>query len=166
MVMPCSSAVESATVNRVVVGSNPTGAAIITPANTKHTGDVSEAFVTAHLLARGYVVLKPLGDNQRYDLVIDRGSGFERAQVKTALYVPEKENLRIPLSNSYAHRGRSRKTYRGDVELVLAWSPRCAAVYVIDMDKVANCTEIILRLKPAMNNQIRNINLATDYLLP
>lgn len=52
--------------------------------HTKQIGDISEAMVAAVLLRSGRVILKPIGDNQRYDLVIDNNGKFLRVQCKTA----------------------------------------------------------------------------------
>jgi PD-(D/E)XK endonuclease len=53
---------------------------------TRHPVDVgqrSEAAIIAELVKRGYRVLTPYGVNHRYDLVIDAGGRFLRAQCKT-----------------------------------------------------------------------------------
>ena len=47
-------------------------------------GDLTVAMLTARFLKLGYAVLKPVTELSRYDLVIDRGKGFERVQCKTA----------------------------------------------------------------------------------
>lgn len=54
-------------------------------------GDASEATVIAKLKQKGHTVLKPFGDNQRYDIVIDTEDGFEKVQVKTARPHHEKD---------------------------------------------------------------------------
>jgi len=51
--------------------------------HTIEKGDLSVAMITAAFLRKQYVVLKPLSELSRYDLVIDKGSGFERVQCKT-----------------------------------------------------------------------------------
>lgn len=40
---------------------------------TKQKGDVSEAVVLAELVKLGFSVLQPFGDNQSYDLVVEKG---------------------------------------------------------------------------------------------
>lgn len=39
---------------------------------TKQKGEIAEANVIAILLEKGYAISKPLGDNQPYDLVLDK----------------------------------------------------------------------------------------------
>ncbi len=55
------------------------------PKNKRHkyVGEVSEAAILAKLISRGYPVSIPFGDNQRYDLIVERKSGLKRVQCKT-----------------------------------------------------------------------------------
>jgi hypothetical protein len=46
-------------------------------------GERSEAIIFAELVKRGHQVLIPHGTNHRYDIVIDVGGRFLRAQCKT-----------------------------------------------------------------------------------
>jgi len=54
--------------------------------NTKALGEVTEGVILAHLLRRGEVVLLPFGNNQRYDMVVDRSGLLIKAQCKTGDY--------------------------------------------------------------------------------
>ncbi len=51
--------------------------------DTKSKGDLSELIVAVALTRAGYAVSKPLGENQRYDLIADDGERLHRVQVKT-----------------------------------------------------------------------------------
>ncbi|AGB36075.1 group I intron-associated PD-(D/E)XK endonuclease [Natronococcus occultus] len=51
--------------------------------NTKQIGDETEAKIMAALIAEGYTVSIPFGDNESYDLVLDTGTTLERVQCKT-----------------------------------------------------------------------------------
>src|SRR3982074_2145677 len=51
--------------------------------DTKSVGDISELRVACALAESGYSVSKPLGENQRYDLIADDGERLQRVQVKT-----------------------------------------------------------------------------------
>jgi hypothetical protein len=53
--------------------------------DSKSTGERSEAIIMGRLVATGYTVLMPFGENKRYDLVIeDADRQFWRVQCKTA----------------------------------------------------------------------------------
>jgi hypothetical protein len=44
---------------------------------------MTEAVILAHLIQRGDLIALPFGNNQRYDMVIDRGGALLKAQCKT-----------------------------------------------------------------------------------
>lgn len=50
--------------------------------NTKRTGELGEAAFLHRAARLGYKILRPWGDSERYDFVIDAGAGFRRVQVK------------------------------------------------------------------------------------
>jgi len=78
--------------------------------NSVNKGDASEAAVIAELKKRGYTVLQPFGDNQRYDIVVE-DDGFERIQIKTARKV-EEGKISFDTSNNHSNMsGVKRKTY-------------------------------------------------------
>ena len=131
--------------------------------NSKTIGDISEAFCTAAFLSKGFTVLKPYGDNNRYDIVIDRGSGFERIQVKTAKYSDTEKCLKISMCSSTFHRNKKHKSYAGEVEFIAAWSEHTKKVYMIPLSEVDNARETRLRLHPAKNKQKKNVRMAVDY---
>ena len=51
--------------------------------NSRKQGDVGLGAAISAFTCSGWTVCVPLTDNQPYDLVIDRGDGPERVQVKT-----------------------------------------------------------------------------------
>jgi hypothetical protein len=51
--------------------------------DTKSIGDLSEMAVALALARTGYLVSRPVGENRRYDLIIDKGGVLSRVQVKT-----------------------------------------------------------------------------------
>ncbi len=53
--------------------------------NTKNIGDKAEINIIAKCINKNWIVLQPFGDNQLYDIVINRGNGFERVQIKNGL---------------------------------------------------------------------------------
>lgn len=50
--------------------------------NTKRTGELGEAAFLHKAASLGFKILRPWGDSERYDFVIDAGAGFRRVQVK------------------------------------------------------------------------------------
>ncbi|MNG07207.1 hypothetical protein D3C84_904970 [compost metagenome] len=130
--------------------------------NTKDVGDISEACVTAKFLKLGFIVLKPFVDNQRYDLVIDRGFGFERVQVKTANY--KEDYFTFECRSSYAHRGKGTKDYIGDIELFAVYCHEIDSFYIVPINEAPTAT-MTLRLNPPANGQVKNIKFASDFMI-
>lgn len=113
--------------------------------NTKAVGDRSEAMVIAFLLKAGLSVLKPFGDNQRYDLVIDVKGSFYRIQCKTGhLKGVRSHCVRFPTASTYAHRGGKRRGYGGQVELFGVYCPETDEIYFVDPSSVGKAEGTII----------------------
>ena len=138
--------------------------------NHKEMGERSEAIIIGRLVYSGYTVLKPYGENQRYDLVIeDADRQFWRVQCKTAWLSKDEKIITFnPCSNHYAYSWQkntmARKHYRGEVEYFAVYSPDTDRVYLLPIDHVGT-TQANLRLAPTANNQEKNVRWAKDYEL-
>ena len=128
--------------------------------NTKAVGDISQAFVTAALLRSGKIILIPFGDNQRYDLVSDGPDGFKKIQVKTGRLI--NGAIRFRSCSSYAHRGRARKSYKGDADLFGVYCPDNDKCYIIPVDDVGD-SMVSMRISSTRNNQSKKVRLASEY---
>lgn len=51
--------------------------------NTKQQGSLGVAHAINHFTSEGYAVFVPVTDTMRYDLIVDKGSGPIRVEVKT-----------------------------------------------------------------------------------
>ena len=134
-----------------------------TSLHRKTKGDVAEAHIIARLLELGKTVLRPVGDNARFDLVIYESGAFQRVQCKSAFADPRAEQvLKFPACSSATHINRGKRSYRGECDLFAVWSPLTKKVYLVP---VSHCgtTEVSLRLAPAANGQVSGIRLASDY---
>lgn len=109
--------------NQKVGGSNPPPAP-----NSKSKGEISEGVILGVLLRKGFTVLLPFGNNQRYDLVYDAGRGFVKCQCKTGRL----RNGRVEF-NSCSINGFTgkRRTYRGEIDLFLVFCPDTDRVYSV-----------------------------------
>ena len=138
--------------------------------NHKEMGERSEAIIIGRLVYSGYTVLKPYGENQRYDLVIeDADRNFWRVQCKTAWLSKDRSKIIFSAcSNHYAYTWQkntmTRRHYRGDVDFFAVYSPDIDKVYLIAVDQVGT-TSVALRLIDAKNNNQYGIRLARDYEL-
>lgn len=89
--------------------------------NTKQTGDETEARIVAALIAEGYSVSVPFGDNDKYDLVLDTGDRLLRIQCKTGWI--EDEVVRFKTASQTTAGGAvTMEDYDGEVD---AFAVRC-----------------------------------------
>lgn len=129
--------------------------------NPKAVGELSEAAVVHHLVRAGYELARPLGDNQRYDLLIEDGDRFLRVQVKTGR-LNAAGAVHFPTCSSQVHRGRGRATYRRQCELFAVYCPELDESYLVPVDGTGD-RECFLRVRPTANNQARGVRWAADY---
>lgn len=128
--------------------------------NTKSIGDISEVMVMAALLRCGAAVLKPVGDNQRYDLVVDLDGCFSRVQCKTGRL--KDGRIAFPTCSSYAHRGRVGKGYLGEADVFGIYCPENDRVYLVPVEQCGG-RMAHLRCDPTKNGQTSGVRLASEY---
>lgn len=131
--------------------------------NTKAIGNISEAMVLAALVRTGKNVLIPWGDNLRYDMAYDDGGKLIRIQCKTAQDLGN-GSITFPTASSSVHRGGRRKNYRGQIEFFGVYSPLTREVYLVPVDDVG-ISHATLRIELSVNNQIRKVRWAKDYVV-
>jgi hypothetical protein len=130
--------------------------------NPKAIGERSEGQIISVLLRLGKTVLKPFGDNQRYDLVIDEGDRFVKVQCKTGRL--RQGAVTFATCSSYAHRGLGRRDYRGQADIFAVYCPETDTCYVVPVDAVGEkgCS---LRVQKSRNGQAKKVRLAADFEL-
>jgi hypothetical protein len=128
-------------------------------------GAIAEAAVTLHATQLGIVVLKPLADGCRYDLVLDTGDRLYRTQCKWAA---RDGDVVVVRGRTCRHtpNGYVRTSYSaGEVDGIAAWCPDTGESYFVPIADVAGRSVFCLRLRPARNNQELLVHWAADYRL-
>lgn len=123
-------------------------------------GDLTEAIVIAELQERNISVAKPIGDNERYDLIVESPRGdLLQVQVKTARY-DEGTIVFDGTSQAMNSSGPTYETYTGDVDYFIAYSHRFETLYLVQADRVQ--TGMHLRVEePEIDHPA--INWASDF---
>ena len=135
--------------------------------HTQKTGDISEQACITRLLECGYIVLRPIGQMHRYDLIIEDADGkFWRVQVKTGRL---NEDQSVVLFNTASSDNRTAKirgtrNYRGQCEYFAVYVEALNKVYFIPVDEVG-MVHATLRLTPSRNKQEKLVRWAKDYEL-
>jgi PD-(D/E)XK endonuclease len=126
-------------------------------------GAIAETAITAEAARLGLVVLRPVVEGRRYDLVIDTGPQLLRVQCKWA---PRKGQVIAVHIGTCRHtpRGYVRSTYTADeIDGIGVYCQDLNRCYYVPINDVAGRQVIHLRLAPAANNQEVAIKYATDY---
>lgn len=127
--------------------------------NPKAIGEISEGVVLGHLLKRGITVLLPFGNNQRYDLVLDEGGEFVRAQVKTGRLADGCVTFKTSSVNGFTGK---RTTYVGGADIFLVYCPETDQVYRVP---VSECGPSRMSLRVAEGRSRPTTRRAQDYLV-
>jgi hypothetical protein len=130
--------------------------------NPKAIGETTEAVILAHLIQRGDNVSLPFGNNQRYDMIVDRGGKLIKAQCKTGRLRKGVVVFRASSCNGFTGEHRD---YKGQVDVFLIWCPELNTVYEVP---VAACgkQKMSLRIERTKNGQTAYVRYALDYLVP
>ena len=111
----------------------------------------------------GFVVLHPLVEGRRYDLVIDTGPRLLRVQCKWA---PRRGNV-ITVDTSTRRltpRGYVSTTYAAsEIDGIGVYCQELKRCYYLPIELAAGRRGFYLRLAPTANNQELAINWAADY---
>jgi PD-(D/E)XK endonuclease len=137
------------------------------PVLRDHPVDVglrTEAAILSHLVRTGYAVLLPFGVNQRYDLVIDIGGEFVRAQCKTGRYRDGAITFRAQSVITSKTRNVTRG-YHGEADVFLVHCPDFAPIFCVPVDEAPG-TRMHLRVETARNGQSDRVHWASEYALP
>jgi hypothetical protein len=136
-----------------------------TPSVTRKASETYPSWrVALALVELGYAVSKPLGENQRYDLIADDGQRLHRVQVKTGRI--RNGVIVFNCCSTHGHRRSALKTrpYTGQIELLAVYCPENRKVYLLREADLTR-SKILLRLVPTRNNMVKTIRWAAEYEL-
>ena len=131
--------------------------------DTKSIGELSELIVAFALSQAGYFVSKPLGENARYDLVIDKDGMLSRVQVKTGRLRNGAILFNTYSSHSHRH-GVSCRPYTNEIEFFGVYCPQLRSVYLIPIEDTAKLSGTI-RVNETKNRQHSQVRWAQPYLI-
>lgn len=131
--------------------------------NTKDKGDLAETASMTELIRRGYSVSVPFGDNDPYDLVIEKEGEADLVQVKRGWL----KNGKV-VFNCYKNTTKDgeyhQQAYKdSEIDKFAVWCEERNELYLVPVDE-APSTQMHLRFEDAEVNDSR-INRAEDYLV-
>lgn len=131
----------------------------------KKKGDLAELKIAADLLARGFRIAFPYGEDCDYDLICDTGQTLHRVQVKYT-----ESNGRVVVvrcrSNSLT-KGRVMQVKHytsASIDWIAVYDQTSEACYYVPAVELGAGRDMIhLRLDRPLNNQRTGIRFAADY---
>jgi hypothetical protein len=126
-------------------------------------GAIAEAAIRQAAVELGFVVLHPLVEGRRYDLVIDTGPDLLRVQCKWA---PRKGRVIIVHLTSCRHtpHGYIYSTYdETEIDAFGIYCQELKRCFYVPISAVAGQRAMHLRLAPTANNQKAAIKYADDF---
>lgn len=135
-------------------------------APTKQRGDTAELAVAADLVARGYGVAFPFGEDCDYDLIVDRDGKLEKVQVKHCR--SEGVRMEVKTCSHSLTNGKVRRTKRytaATIDWVAAYDATTRDCFYIPASELGTSgrSTMTLRLAPPRNNQVAGVRSAFDY---
>lgn len=130
--------------------------------NSKSIGETHEALILARLLQLGWVVSLPFGDNQRYDMVVDRDGVLFRAQCKTGRL--SRGAIMFPTASKNGFTG-VRSSYEGQIDVFVVYCVETERVYWVPISDAGTSTYCSLRSDPAKNGQKKGIRMADQFIV-
>jgi hypothetical protein len=126
-------------------------------------GAAAEAGISALAIQLGLIVLRPLCEGSRYDLIFDLEPELLRVQCKMARH--RSGVLSVGLQTSRCTPGGYVRTCytAAEVDTIAAYSPEFHRGCLIPIDEASERRSIYLRLDPTKNNQLEGIKWARDY---
>lgn len=131
------------------------------PAATKTKGDIGQVKVMGDLLTKGYKVALPLGEDWRYDLIVDKNNQLLRIQCK---YVESTHG--VIKVRCETHDGRNYYRYRPeDLDYIAVYDKITDECYYINCSYLGKDGRgsLSLRLRPAKNGQTKKIFNASEF---
>lgn len=129
--------------------------------NSKDIGNLGEHIAIVELLKTGIVISRPLGDNARYDLILDIDGELYTCQVKSTNSATEKL-AEFSLSSSQAHRGQGRELYT-DIDLFCCVDIKNSKVFLFP--NIDQKFSVKIRYAVPDNGQAKGINMWYDYTI-
>jgi hypothetical protein len=128
---------------------------------TKTKGGIGEALILADILRRGYRVALPVGEDCRFDLIVEREGVLEKVQCKYT----ESRNGVISVICRNCNSRSVKKYSSSEVDWIACYDNTTDKCYYIPSSFLGDGrAEISLRLSPPKNNQRKRVLYANEFL--
>ena len=103
--------------------------------NPKRTGELAEAAFLLKAQSLGFRVLRPWGDSERYDFVLDSGGRLWRVQLKSTSVIHARGYEVQPIYGVY---GKGKSVYTADdIDVLVVWIAPLDVSYVLPIQAIS-----------------------------
>ena len=129
----------------------------------KRKGIITEESLKLWFLKKGFSVSVPIGDDDRYDFIVDFNGKLIRMQSKTSNLTRTENCLNfMTASINYNSKGSHRTQYTSEeIDYFCTIHPETEQVYIVPVEICGN--ECNLRFAPPKNNNFKGVKMAEDY---
>lgn len=129
----------------------------------KRKGILTEETLKLWFLQQGYSVSVPIGDDDRYDFIVDFDGKLIKMQSKTGNLTRTEGCLNFATASiKYNSTGSHRTKYsEKEIDYFCTIHPETSQVYIVPVSQCGN--ECNLRLIPPKNNRYANVKMAYNY---
>lgn len=131
--------------------------------SVKRKGILTEETLKLWFLKKGFSVSVPIGDDDRYDFIVDFNGKLVRMQSKTSNLTRAVNCLNFATASiNYNSNGSHRNKYTSkEIDYFCTIHPETEQVYIVPVEICGN--ECNLRLAPPKNNNFKGVKMAQDY---
>ena len=131
--------------------------------SVKRKGILTEETLKLWFLKKGFSVSVPIGDDDRYDFIVDFEGKLVRMQSKTSNLTRTANHLNFATASiNYNSKGSHRNQYTSkEIDYFCTIHPETEQVYIVPVEICGN--ECDLRLAPPKNNNFKGVKMAKDY---
>lgn len=129
----------------------------------KRKGILTEETLKLWFLKQGYSVSVPIGDDDRYDFIVDFNGKLIKMQSKTSNLTRTVNCLNFATASiRYNSSGSNRIKYNSnEIDYFCTIHPETNQVYIVPVGICGN--ECNLRLIPPKNNNFKGVKMAVDF---
>ena len=131
--------------------------------DTSFVGSMNEARVLAGLTCAGFPCYIPFGTGKA-DLLIETSEGIRSIQCKKGRFMDDTQ-ANFVASVSTVLRSGGYLSYHGIIDYIAITTPGIPGVYLVPVEETGTGV-VTLRLLPPLNNQMKGVRMAKDYLVP
>ena len=129
----------------------------------KRKGILTEEAIKLWFLRKGYSISVPIGDDDRYDFIVDFNGKLVKMQSKTGNLTRQKGCLNFSTASSKCNSSGSHRIQytKKEIDYFCTMHPQTNQIYIVPVEECGN--EFNLRFLPFKNNNWNNAHRAIDY---